>query len=142
MSNRKAATSHYFIHKLNNSSVANNRKHDTGINHENQDLEREILRIAGYVCEALQHLHSCGYLHGDIKSNSILIIRENSRLIPKITDYGKSCKISSPTYSCVLVKNVAEYNSEKMIYRHSAKEIFLEVLGPLRLIYLHTRYSI
>ena len=45
-------------------------------------------------------------------------------MIPKIMDFGKSCKISSPTYSCVLVSDEAEYNAKRLVYRHMAKELF------------------
>ena len=36
----------------------------------NQD---QFLQIAENICEGLRHIHQCGYLHGDIKSNNILI---------------------------------------------------------------------
>ena len=88
------------------------------------NLETEIMRVAVYVCQALQHIHSCDYLHGDIKSDNILIVREGFSLIPKIIDFGKSCKISNPTYSCVVVNNEVEYNEKKLVYRHMAKELF------------------
>ena len=71
-----------------------------------------LMQAALYVCQALPHIHSCEYLHGDIKSDNILLVREGLSLIPKIIDFGKSCKISSPTYSCILVSDEAEYNAK------------------------------
>lgn len=116
LSNKRSTTLQYFIRKLNTSGV--------GSADDNINLNTEILRVANHVCEALQHIHSCGYLHGDLKADNILVIKESSRLIPKIIDFGKSCKISSPSYSCVLVKNEAEYNTKRLAYSHMARELF------------------
>ena len=42
-----------------------------------------LMQAALYVCQALPHIHSCEYLHGDIKSDNILLVREGLSLIPK-----------------------------------------------------------
>ena len=120
-SNKRSTTLQYFIRKLLND--AGSTSEGAG-NADSINLGTEIMRVAVYVCQALQHIHSCDYLHGDIKSDNILIVRDGSSLIPKIIDFGKSCKISTPTYSCVVVNNEAEYNAKKLVYRHMAKELF------------------
>ena len=83
----------------------------------------QFLQIAGNICEGLRHIHQCGYLHGDIKSNNILIVKQNSNLLPKIIDFGKSCKISSPSYSCIIVANENDYKNARLKYPHMAKEL-------------------
>ena len=121
-SNKKSTTLQYFLRK-HLPDHASSAREDAG-SADKINLETEIMRVATYVCQALQHIHSCDYLHGDIKSDNILIVREGFSLIPKIIDFGKSCKISNPTYSCVVVNNEAEYNDKKLFYRHMAKELF------------------
>jgi serine/threonine protein kinase len=86
--------------------------------------DRELLQVAGNICEGLDHIHQCGYLHGDIKSNNILIIRQNSNIVPQIIDFGKSSMISSLCCSCIIVKNEKEFENVKLKYPHMAKELF------------------
>ncbi len=51
--------------------------------------DRELLQVAENICEGLNHIHKCGYSHGDIKSNNILILKQDSNVVPKIIDFGK-----------------------------------------------------
>ena len=83
----------------------------------------EFLQLARNICEGLHHIHLCGYLHGDIKSNNIVIVKQNSNLLPKIIDFGKSCRISSPSYSCIIVTNENDYKDARLKYPHMAKEL-------------------
>ena len=86
--------------------------------------DRDLLQVAENICKGLDHIHQCGYLHGDIKSNNILIIKYDSNILPKIIDFGKSCMINSPSYSCVTVKSEKDYENAKFKYPHMAKELF------------------
>jgi serine/threonine protein kinase len=58
------------------------------------------------------------------KSNNVLIIRQNSNIVPKIIDFGKSSIISSPCHSCIIVKNKKKFENAKLKYPHMAKELF------------------
>lgn len=57
----------------------------------------EWLFIVDKVGRALIHIHSCGFLHNDIKPNNIVLEkREDGIYNPVIIDFGKSCRISAP----------------------------------------------
>ncbi|XP_078342653.1 putative serine/threonine-protein kinase DDB_G0267514 [Oculina patagonica] len=57
-------------------------------------------RILVETAEALDHIHSCGYAHNDLKSNNVVLEkREDKRLHPVIIDFGNSvmlCKARNP----------------------------------------------
>jgi tetratricopeptide (TPR) repeat protein len=48
----------------------------------------EALRIAGFVCDALDHAHGRGLIHRDLKPGNILVVREEGKLTVKLTDMG------------------------------------------------------
>ena len=122
---KRSTTLKYFLAKYprgneskHNSSVGPSKSIDT------PKKNREVLQIAENICEGIEHVHQGGYLHGDIKSNNVLIIKCSSGIMPKIIDFGKSCKISTPSYSCVITKSETEYENAKLKYPHMAKELF------------------
>lgn len=122
-SGKKSTTLQYYLRKFIRSGD-NYQTSDKANNLTSVNRGKELLRVAGNICEALYHIHMCGYLHGDLKSNNILLIKENSNLTPKVIDFGKSCKIDCPSVSCVVVKNEKEYDEVKLLYSHMAKELF------------------
>ena len=48
----------------------------------------EALAIAGHVCDALEHAHSRGLVHRDLKPGNVLVTREGGELVVKLTDMG------------------------------------------------------
>lgn len=57
---------------------------------------KERLELAFYVAKALQHAHSKGVVHRDVKPSNILVIRRDGRLIPKVIDFGVAKATSDP----------------------------------------------
>jgi hypothetical protein len=128
LSTKRSTTLQYYLKKYSRSSAKNGNNSSCSFPAASTSNipknDRELLQVAENICEGLDHIHKCGYLHGDIKSNNILIIKQDSNVVPKIIDFGKSCMISSPSYSCVTVKSEKEYESAKLKYPHLAKELF------------------
>ncbi len=52
----------------------------------------EILRIFGYVAEALAYMNASGFVHADIKPNNIMVSPEGT---VKIIDLGQSCPLGT-----------------------------------------------
>jgi predicted ATPase/predicted Ser/Thr protein kinase len=48
----------------------------------------EAVSIARSVCDALEHAHSRGLVHRDLKPGNVLVLRDDERLIAKLTDMG------------------------------------------------------
>ena len=44
--------------------------------------------------------------------------------MPKIIDFGKSCQIRTPSYSCIITKSERDYENAKLKYPHMTKELF------------------
>jgi len=55
--------------------------------------ERTWIKISFNVADALAHMHKKGFLHGDLKSNNIVVSNGKGYLI----DFGKACAITSPS---------------------------------------------
>jgi len=49
---------------------------------------RERLELFIPVCEAIQHAHSKGIVHRDLKSSNILVAVRDGRPVPKVIDFG------------------------------------------------------
>ena len=47
-------------------------------------------RIFGKVAEALEHIHGCGFIHNDLKSNNVVVEQREGHPSPVIIDFGKS----------------------------------------------------
>jgi serine/threonine-protein kinase len=54
--------------------------------------EGEVVRIAGIVCDALDHLHAKGIAHRDIKPENIILCRDGSY---RLIDFGLACTARS-----------------------------------------------
>ena len=49
---------------------------------------REALHFATQICKALEHAHSRGIIHRDIKPQNIMVLRDGS---VKVADFGIAC---------------------------------------------------
>ena len=128
---KRSTTLRYYLKKYprgdenkHNSSDGSSGAASKSIDGDAPKKNRELLQIAGNICEGIEHVHQGGYLHGDIKSNNILIIKCSSGIMPKIIDFGKSCQIRTPSYSCIITKSERDYENTKLKYPHMAKELF------------------
>ncbi len=52
----------------------------------------EVVRIFIEVGEAIAYMHSCGYVHADMKPNNIIVASDGS---VKIIDFGQSCRVGT-----------------------------------------------
>lgn len=69
------------------------------IMHEQGTLsERDTAHIVGQLLDALEHLHSRGIVHRDIKPDNVLVSAHKSPFDAKLTDFGL-CGMMSPTTS-------------------------------------------
>jgi serine/threonine protein kinase/tetratricopeptide (TPR) repeat protein len=55
---------------------------------ENKLTVRERLQLFETVCEAIQHAHTKGVLHRDIKPGNVLISLQDGKPVPKVIDFG------------------------------------------------------
>ena len=129
LSTKRSTTLQYYLKKYtradgNKDNPSGSLFPEVSISSKLPKNDRELLQVAENICEGLDHIHQSGYLHGDIKSNNILIIKYSCNIMPKIIDFGKSCMINSPSYSCVTVKSEKDYENAKLKYPHMATEMF------------------
>ncbi|KAL2063657.1 hypothetical protein VTL71DRAFT_5462 [Oculimacula yallundae] len=52
-------------------------------------------QIVAGVAAALDAIHECGFVHGDLKPENVLIFREQGQIVAKIADFGLSVKGST-----------------------------------------------
>ena len=58
---------------------------------EKKFAEKEVWnRFLREVAEALEHVHGCGFIHNDVKSNNVVVEQREGRPSPVIIDFGKS----------------------------------------------------
>ena len=55
------------------------------------------------ICEGLNHIHNEGYCHSDIKTDNIVIFKENDEYIAKIIDFGISIDLYNKDSSNITV---------------------------------------
>lgn len=77
-------------------------------------------KVLGKTSEALSFVHSKGFIHGDIKSNNIVIRSESSSYVPVIIDFGKMKKISEAKKYNLTSKEKERYSKK---YKHIAPEV-------------------
>jgi hypothetical protein len=49
---------------------------------------RDRVRLAWQICAAMAHVHSSGYLHADLKTNNILVLKEHGEWAARVSDFG------------------------------------------------------
>jgi eukaryotic-like serine/threonine-protein kinase len=55
---------------------------------------RHTLRIVGPVCDALEHAHREGVIHGDVSASNIMVRKRDG--IPKLGDFGLASELGTP----------------------------------------------
>jgi len=73
------------------------------------------------LAKGIDHVHSCGYLHNDIKTDNVVIYENNCHFIPVLVDFGKSCKRENG-----IVKHLKP--EEQIIYQKRYKHIAPEIV--------------
>ena len=54
------------------------------------------LRLVTRVCEAIEHAHAHGVMHGRIKSPNVLVFKHNEAPVPKVVDFGIASLTAQP----------------------------------------------
>lgn len=79
--------------------------------------------VVKHVGEALQHVHTRGYLPDNLKANNVVLEDKSRHFNPVIIDFGKSTKIDAP------VKKKSMTKAEHKIYRQSFPHIAPEIIN-------------
>ena len=78
------------FHGINGTSITLHQASESAI-----ISKHECISIFKKLSEVLEHIHSKGYLHNDIKSNNVILEKTSSGFLPVLIDYGKSSNITS-----------------------------------------------
>lgn len=49
---------------------------------------KELASVAARLCRALDELHQCGFVHGDLKSRNVIVANDAGVALPVLTDFG------------------------------------------------------
>ena len=82
--------------------------------------------VVKHVGEALQHVHTKGYLHNDLKANNVVLEDKSRHFNPVIIDFGKSTKIDAP------MKKKSMTKAEQKLYQQSLPHIAPEIVNGTR----------
>ena len=77
--------------------------------------------VIGLVGEALNYIHTKGYLHNDLKANNVLLEKKHAIYNPIIIDFGKSGKIGVPRRKNTMTKT--QQKEYRQLYPHIAPEV-------------------
>jgi serine/threonine protein kinase len=58
-------------------------------------LTSQALDIAIGLAEAVVAVHQAGYLHRDIKSENVMLARDDRRVVAKLIDFGIACRLDA-----------------------------------------------
>jgi serine/threonine protein kinase len=70
--------------------------------------------------KAIVHVHNCGYLHNDIKTDNVVIYENNCQFFPVLIDFRKSCKREQGSVKLMKTEEQSVYQKR---YKHIAPEI-------------------
>ena len=67
--------------------------------HDGKLSDREILQVVASLCDALEHAHSSGVIHRDVKPSNVLVLTRSagSEHPAKLTDFGVARLVGSDT---------------------------------------------
>lgn len=105
-------------------------------------IPREAVLITEQICEAIHELHSCGIIHRDIKSNNIIVTKENEI---KILDFGLSLAEDSQRFTqATKVVGSVYYMAPELCKTNNAPSVRSDIyaLGILLFELLTGRYPI
>ena len=68
-------------------------------------------RIFRKVAGALEHIHSCGYIHNDLKSNNVVSEQREGQPSPVIIDFGKSVRAEKAKVPMAKAKHIRSHFS-------------------------------
>lgn len=88
------------------------------------------------VIEALLYIHSKCFIHGDLKSDNIVVSHSNNKYSPVIIDFGKCTKVSE----CVTCKVLTA--AEQLLYKTKYPHIAPEIVSGLRPSFSSDVYSL
>ncbi|XP_042016412.1 probable serine/threonine-protein kinase PBL28 [Salvia splendens] len=57
------------------------------------------IKVLVGLCRALSHVHGCGYIHRDVKSENVLLMND---FTPKLSDFGAAIMIDEEPHPCIL----------------------------------------
>jgi serine/threonine protein kinase len=73
------------------------------------------------IAKAIEHIHACGYIHNDIKTDNVVLYKSgDTTFIPVVVDFGKSCKREEGITKRMSLEEQSEYRKK---YKHIAPEI-------------------
>ena len=88
--------------------------------HHNTMDECQWKSVIKDIAKAIEHVHACGYLHNDIKTDNVVLYKsDDTTFIPVVVDFGKSCRREGCT-KCLSMEEQSEYRKK---YRHIAPEV-------------------
>ena len=72
-----------------------------------------MYRYALSLCKGLQHVHTSGFLHNDLKLDNVVVgISLSGKLRPYIIDFGKACPVARGKKYSLKEEDIIIYKSE------------------------------